>query len=103
MFTVKQMPEFSDWLDGLKDSLTRARILKRLNKVAAGNLGDAHSVGEQVTELREHFGPGWRLYYTQRGNTVIILLGGGDKSTQLKDIALAKTLAQTLMPDEEST
>lgn len=95
-YTVKRLDEFSDWLKGLKDGLTRQRLNKRLRKAQLGNLGDVEPVGEGVFEMREHFGPGWRMYYVQRGDVLIVMLGGGDKATQLRDIAAAKKLAATL-------
>jgi len=85
-YTVKRLEEFSDWLKGLKDGLTRLRLIKRLRKVQLGNLGDVESVGEGVYEMREHFGPGWRMYYVQKGGVLIVMIGGGDKSTQQTDI-----------------
>ena len=96
MYTVKLLPEFDDWLNGLKDRVTRQRLNVRLRKVSLGNLGDTRPVGGGVFEMREHFGPGWRMYYTMRGNTVVIMLGGGDKSSQKKDIANAQKLAGLL-------
>jgi putative addiction module killer protein len=96
MITVIYTPEFSDWLNSLKDTVTRARLTKRLRKVSLGNLGDVHSVGKGVWEMREFFGSGWRMYYTQRGGVLIVILGGGDKSTQSADIARAIELAATL-------
>jgi len=96
MYTVKLLPEFDDWLNDLKDRVTRQRLNVRLRKVSLGNLGDTRSVGDGVFEMREHFGPGWRMYYTMRGNTVIIMLGGGDKSSQKQDIANARKLAGLL-------
>lgn len=95
-YTVKRLEEFSDWLKGLKDGLTRQRLNKRLRKVQLGNLGDVESVGESVVEMREHFGPGWRMYYVQKGAVVIVMLGGGDKSTQQADINRAIDLAKSL-------
>ena len=95
-FTVKRLEEFSDWLKGLKDGLTRQRLNKRLRKVQLGNLGDVEPVGEGVYEMREHFGPGWRMYYVQRGGVLIVMLGGGDKSTQQTDINRAIELANSL-------
>lgn len=92
MYTVKLMPEFSDWLNAIADGLTR----RRLEKVQRGNLGDVKSVGEGVWEMREFFGPGWRMYYVIHGNTVVVMLGGGDKSTQRADIATATALAQSI-------
>jgi putative addiction module killer protein len=74
----------------------RARLIKRLRKAQLGNLGDVEPVGEGVHEMREHFGPGWPMYYVQRGDTLIVMLGGGDKSTQQADIRRAIRLAQSL-------
>lgn len=96
MYIVKQMPAFEQWLDGLKDSMTRIRLGKRLDKVQRGILGDVESVGDGVSEMREHFGPGWRMYYVQRGDVLIVMLGGGDKSTQSADIQRAIALAKSL-------
>lgn len=95
-YTVKRLEEFSDWLKGVKDGLTRQRLNKRLRKVQLGNLGDVEPVGEGVYEMREHFGPGWRMYYVQRGGVLIVMLGGGDKSTQQADINRAIELAKSL-------
>jgi putative addiction module killer protein len=83
-------------LKGLKDSLTRQRLNKRLRKATLGNLGDVQAVGEGVFEMREHFGPGWRMYFVQRGQTLVVMLGGGDQSTQQGDIARAIALANSL-------
>ncbi|MCI5222915.1 MAG: type II toxin-antitoxin system RelE/ParE family toxin [Candidatus Electrothrix sp. AR4] len=96
MFTVKTLPEFDAWLDGLKDRMTRLRLSRRLDKAQRGNLGDVKSVGGGVFEMREHFGPGWRMYYTQRGDTLILMLGGGSKRSQEADIAKAKQRETTL-------
>lgn len=95
-YTVKRLDEFSDWLKGLKDALTQQRLNKRLRKAQLGNLGDVESVSEGVFEMREHFGPGWRMYYVQRGEVLIVMLGGGDKSTQQADIHRAEALAKRL-------
>lgn len=96
MFTVKHTPQFDDWLGGLRDRQTRFRLLRRLEKAQRGLLGDIAPVGDGVHEMREFFGPGWRMYYIQRGEVLIVMLGGGDKSTQAADIAVAKVLAFTL-------
>lgn len=96
MFTVKTLPEFDHWLDGLKDSITRLRLSRRIDKAQRGNLGDVKPVGSGVYEMREHFGAGWRMYYVQRGNILIVMLGGGDKASQAADIAKAITLSTTL-------
>ncbi len=96
MFRIRQTPEFAAWLDGLKDGKTRGRLVRRLERAAGGNLGDVKPVGDGVFEMREFFGPGWRMYYTLRGETLIVMLGGGDKSSQRRDIARAIALAKTL-------
>jgi len=96
MYTVIETDEFSRWLSGLKDRATRIRLARRLNKARRGNLGDINPVGEGVTEMREFFGPGWRLYYVERTGALVIMLGGGNKSTQARDIERAKQLAKEL-------
>lgn len=96
MYTVKTHPVFDTWLDGLKDRTTRLRLSRRLDKAQRGNLGDTKPVGDGVWEMREHFGPGWRMYYVQRGAVLIVMLGGGDKDTQTADIAKAVMLADLL-------
>ena len=96
MYTVKQLPEFNQWLLGLKDGLTHRRLATRLRKATLGNLGDVKPVGNGVFEMREFFGPGWRMYYVQQGDVLIVMLGGGDKSTQQADIASAIALSKTL-------
>jgi putative addiction module killer protein len=95
-YTVKQLPQFSDWLKSLKDGTTRLRLVKRLRKVSLGNLGDVSSIGDGVYEMREHFGPGWRMYFVLRGQTIVIMLGGGEKSTQPSDIHKAIEFAKSL-------
>lgn len=96
MFLIKRTDEFNAWLLGLKDGMTHRRLLARLRKASLGNLGDVKSVGSGVFEMREHFGPGWRMYYVLRGPILIVMLGGGDKSTQAADIAKAMKLAGTI-------
>jgi len=96
MFIIKTIPAFDYWLDGLKDRTTRLRLSRRLDKAQRGNLGDIKPVGDGVFEMREHFGPGWRMYYVQRGDILIVMLGGGDKSTQAADIAKSIALTITL-------
>jgi putative addiction module killer protein len=96
MYKIKRTDEFSNWLDGLKDSITKQRLVGRLRKAMNGNLGDTKFVDEGVFEMREHFGCGWRMYYVQRGDVLLVMLGGGDKSTQASDIAKAQKLASTL-------
>lgn len=93
MFSIKLTDEFNDWLNGIRDGMTRRRLVKRLRKATLGNLGDVKSVGDGLFEMRENFGPGWRMYYIQRGSVLIVMLGGGDKSTQAADIAKAVKLA----------
>lgn len=96
MFTVKRLPEFTDWMASMKDAVTRIRLNKRLDKVQRGLLGDVAPVGDCVFEMREFFGPGWRMYYVQQGEVLVVMLGGGDKSTQQADIAAAIALAETI-------
>ncbi|HRW61564.1 MAG: type II toxin-antitoxin system RelE/ParE family toxin [Thauera sp.] len=96
MYTIYQLPEFDAWLSGIKDGMTRRRLGRRLEKAQRGSLGDVKPVGEGVWEMREFFGPGWRMYFVQRGAVLIVMLGGGDKSTQAADIAKAIALAGTL-------
>jgi putative addiction module killer protein len=95
MTTVRQHPEFGTWLRGLRDHQGRGRILKRLQRLARGNAGDVQPVGEGVSELRLHFGPGYRIYFRQRGDEIVILWGG-DKDTQARDIRTAQQLANEL-------
>lgn len=96
MLELRRTAEFDRWLAGLRDGLTQKRLLARLRKAQLGNLGDSVPVGEGVSEMREHFGSGWRMYYVQRGGVLIVMLGGGDKSTQQTDIAAAIQLATTI-------
>jgi putative addiction module killer protein len=95
-YVVKQLEEFSAWLRGQKDTATRLRLVKRLRRAQLGNLGDVAPVGEGVYEMREHFGPGWRMYFVRRESTIIVMLGGGDKSSQHADIRRAIAWAQML-------
>lgn len=94
MIEVQQHPRFVTWLAGLRDDQARGRILKRLDRVKKGNLGDVGPVGEGVSEMRIHYGPGYRLYFVSRGSQLIVLLCGGDKSEQRDDIEEAKSLAK---------
>ncbi len=96
MIQVKTLPAFTDWLDGIKDRSAQRRLARRLEKASKGNMGDVKSVGEGVWEMREFFGPGWRMYYVQRGDVLIVMLGGGDKSTQQADIAEAIALSKSI-------
>jgi putative addiction module killer protein len=92
-FTIEQTAEFAAWLSRLRDTQGRARILKRLRRLADGGFGDCKPVGEGVHELRMFFGPGYRVYFMMRGEVVFLLLAGGDKDSQDRDIELAKKLA----------
>jgi putative addiction module killer protein len=96
MYRVFPLPEFSAWLSNLKDKTAQRRLGRRLEKAGKGNLGDVKSVGGDVWEMREFFGPGWRMYYVLRGDALIVMLGGDDKSTQETDIRRAVLLAGTL-------
>jgi putative addiction module killer protein len=93
MLELKQTELVRKWRTNLKDERARALIASRLDRLAYGHAGDARPVGEGISELRIHYGPGYRIYFHQRGNTVVILLCGGNKSTQAKDIKTAKRLA----------
>jgi putative addiction module killer protein len=88
--------EFDDWLAALKDRVGKAKITLRLQRLELGNEGDHASVGSGMSELRVHSGPGYRVYYKQTGRTIIVILCGGDKSTQDKDIKRAKEMAAEL-------
>jgi putative addiction module killer protein len=92
MIEVRETDEFSKWLGALRDKRGRAKILVRIERLTKGNPGDVAPVGDGVSELRINYGPGYRVYYVQRGTRYVLLLVGGDKSTQDKDIALAKRL-----------
>ncbi len=94
MFEVKQTEIFRNWRRKLKDERARALIASRLDRLAYGHVGDVAPVGEGISELRIHYGPGYRIYFHRRGNTVIILLCGGDKASQTKDINAAKRLVE---------
>jgi len=96
MYTVIETDTFQHWVDGLRDMPTRIRLRRRLGKAMRGNLGDVKAVGDGVWEMREFFGPGWRLYYVQRGDVLIVMLGGGNKSSQVRDIAAAIGLAKEI-------
>lgn len=96
MYTVLRSEEFDDWLAKLKDAKGKARIIARIRSAEHGNLGDVQSVGGGVSEMRIHFGPGYRVYFTQRGRLLILLLIGGDKSSQKRDIKKAIALTATL-------
>jgi putative addiction module killer protein len=84
---------FDSWLDGLRDRQARVRIVARIERLGLGNPGDVKPVGEGVSEMRLNYGPGYRVYYQQRSDVLIVILAGGDKSTQAADIATAKEIA----------
>lgn len=96
MMKLEKTDEYQDWFAGLADKIVKARIEARIRRLGEGNAGDAGPVGEGVSELRLHFGSGWRVYYTERNGEIIILLAGGSKSTQKRDIKLALILARNL-------
>lgn len=96
MNTLIRTDEFSAWLAGLRDAKGKARIIGRLDSAAFGNFGDCEPVGAGVSEMRIHFGPGYRVYYTRRGLSVYVLLLGGDKSSQKRDIKRAIRMARNL-------
>lgn len=87
---------FDDWFAGLRDKQAEKRIQARIRRAELGNLGDCEPVGEGVSEMRIHYGPGYRVYFVQRGMEIVILLAGGDKSTQSKDIKTALEIARQL-------
>jgi putative addiction module killer protein len=97
MLELKQTEQFRRWRTRLKDARARALIASRLDRLAYGHAGDAAPVGEGISELRIHYGPGYRIYFHRRGNTVVILLCGGDKGSQAKDIKTAKRLLDEWM------
>jgi putative addiction module killer protein len=96
MTEIRKTEAYARWIDGLRDIRARARILARVERLATGNPGDVKPVGEAVSELRIHYGPGYRVYYTQRGRELVILLAGGDKSSQPRDIKTALRLSRNL-------
>lgn len=96
MNTFLRSEEFDTWLAALKDRKGRARIVQRIRSAEHGNFGDCESVGEGVSEMRIHFGPGYRVYFTRRGAVIYLLLLGGDKSSQKRDIKRAIELTRTL-------
>lgn len=96
MIEIRKTEIYSRWIDELRDIRARALILARVERLATGNPGDVKPVGEGVSELRINYGPGYRVYYTQRGRELVILLAGGAKSTQARDIKTALRLARNL-------
>lgn len=96
MIEIRTTERFTDWFTTLRDVQTRSRIQARIDRAQLGHLGDCRPVGEGVSEMRIHAGPGYRVYFVQRGSTLIVLLAGGDKRTQSHDIATAIELARQL-------
>lgn len=96
MLEIRKTETYSEWIDSLRDIKARARVLVRIERLAAGNAGDVKPVGEGVSELRIDYGPGYRVYFKKRGREIVILLAGGDKSTQATDIQIALRLARNL-------
>ena len=99
MFTVRQTEEFVAWLDDLKDKNAQIRIVARLRQAESGSLGDWQPIEGEVSEMRVHYGPGFRLYFVRRGRVVVVLLNAGVKSTQKRDIRRAVKLASELGDD----
>ena len=100
MIQLLETETFSDWLSGLRDANARSRVQLRLDRLRFGNPGDVKPVGEGVSEMRIDYGPGYRVYYIRRGQTVIVLLAGGDKRSQSRDIAMALDLARSLKDEK---
>ena len=96
MLEIRKTESYAKWIDNLRDLQARARVQVRIERLIAGNPGDARAVGEGVSELRIDYGPGYRVYFTKRGREVVILLAGGDKTTQSADIKTALRLARNL-------
>jgi putative addiction module killer protein len=96
MIEVRQTENYSQWFNALRDRQAKARIVIRIRRLSLGNPGDVKPVGKGVPELRIDYGPGYRVYFVQRGDALIILLAGGDKSSQVQDIKTALELAQEL-------
>ena len=95
MAEITKTAEFNDWLRGLKDTKAKAKVLIRIDRLALGNPGDVQPVGEGISEMRIHYGPGYRVYYKQLGATAVLLFGG-DKDSQVHDIDAAKAIARNL-------
>jgi putative addiction module killer protein len=96
MIEIRETEVFSDWIKALKDARARSKIAARVRRLALGNLGDVAPVGGGLSELRIHYGPGYRVYFVQRGNVLIVLVCGGTKGSQSKDIVRAKAMAAEL-------
>ena len=96
MTTFLRTPEFDTWLKALRDPIAKARVIARVRSAEAGNFGDCAPIGDGISEMRIHVGPGYRLYYCRRSEITYLLLCAGDKSSQLKDIRTAKALLKSL-------
>ena len=96
MLEIRETSAYAAWFSGLRDRAAKARIDIRIRRLSLGNAGDVRPVGEGVSELRIHYGPGYRVYFTKQGDAVVVLLAGGDKSSQDQDIRSAKDLARNL-------
>lgn len=96
MIEIRKTATFAKWIDGLHDLRARARVLARIERLAAGNAGHVRPVGEGVSELIIDYGPGYRVYFRKRGRSLVILLAGGDKRTQSRDISTALRLSRNL-------
>ena len=96
MLEIRETSAYASWFTSLRDRTAKARIDIRIRRLSLGNFGDTCPVGESVTELRIHYGPGYRIYLKKQGDALVILLAGGDKSSQVKDIRLANDLARNL-------
>jgi putative addiction module killer protein len=96
MFSIKPIPEFTAWLDDIDDAAIRSVVIARIKRLECGRMGDVVAVGEGVSELRIHIGAGWCIYFTKRGKQIIVLLAGGTKRTQKRDIKRAQALAALL-------
>jgi len=98
---IRRISVYKKWINNLRDSRARYRILTRIKRLEEGNPGDVEPIGEGISELRIHYGPGYRVYYKDTGREIIILLCGGDKTTQQEDIARAKQIAASPLEEEE--
>ena len=96
MLEIRETPAYAAWFSALRDRTAKARIDIRIRRLSLGNPGDVRPIGESVSELRIHYGPGYRIYFTKQGETVVILPAGGDKSSQEQDIRHAKDLTRNL-------
>lgn len=103
MYVIKWTHDFEHWISRLRDRPTRIRLLRRLEKAQRGLLGDVRPVGDGVYEMREFYGPGWRMYYVYQDGQLIVMLGGGDKGSQIADIQAAKFMAARIMEESHDS